>query len=648
MAQFQITEMMERRGLDPRRVVIAPIFMTEALRKGLQTIHRRLMQPWTRSGSEISALYEQELQRRLVQDNIDDLSVLFGRLDDEVGRLILDLEPAMRQWAINVETWHRTKWASNVLAGTEIDISQVIGPAGGQESIETFMARNTALIRKVSSETRGTISDLVYRGFQNRTGSRAVAKEITRQLGISRRRALRIASDQANKLSAALDRQRSREAGFEFWKWRHSGKLHFRPDHRARNGIIYTDENAPSDLPGQLPFCGCVRQATIITDEAEAAAIRNRKRVSPGAPGVPEGADNVAPPPAARLVETPPPPAPSRRQFRSPIDPEVNAQSIKIETRLAVQRALSKQFAKSAQAAPYQIPKEFRSRGPGDFGKAKFGTGFTDEAVSMIRSLKPELDDLSAQLGIPELRGYKTISGRRTNANMGDGVMGMNPTAFNSFAQQARIGAAGSDEAIEALERAYRQLDAQIQPLTSQAGSLWDEMLAARQAGNPQLFEAIKSTRREILDQHKKLDGQRRKAWGRWQDARNAQMRSSKPAATWKPGDPVSDRPWSAKDYHADGVDKARTLLFHEYGHHVHQYLGKKGHRRQFGIPPLERDLAEYFARADKRKMLSEYGTSNRYEWFAENFATYVMGRVDLMDDVAIELMERIFSGKYP
>ena len=271
---FDLTQMAAQRGIKRKVIALNPIIMTQARQGALARIHRQMIDPWLQAKAKIMPLYESELRRRLQQDNIDAIADLFAQLGDEVSRLILDLTPSMRQWAFGVEQWHRTKWASNLLAGTEIDISQLIGPAGAQESIEDFMARNSALIRNVSDETRAKISDLVYRGLQQRTDARMVGREITRQLGISRRRAVRIASDQANKLSAALDRQRQREAGLEFWKWRHSGKVHYRPDHKARDGLVYTDENAPEDEPGELPFCGCVRQGTLIMDDEVAARIR--------------------------------------------------------------------------------------------------------------------------------------------------------------------------------------------------------------------------------------------------------------------------------------------------------------------------------------------------------------------------------------
>jgi hypothetical protein len=281
--KYDLAMMAKRQGLKRRETPFAPILMTSAFSDSLATISRTILAPWLNAKSQISEIYARELARRLQQDAIDDLTSLFAALGGEVDRLILDLTPAMQNWAIQVEGWHRGKWSRSVLAGTDVDISTMIGPTDSIETIDAFMARQTALIRKVSDDTRAKIADLVYRGLQQRLASNVVGREIARITGLSRKRANRIAADQSVKLASALDAQRQREAGLTVWKWRHSGKLHFRPEHKARDGNLYADLPAdrgttsmgeiiseppePDDLPGIPPYCGCVRQAVLILPE---------------------------------------------------------------------------------------------------------------------------------------------------------------------------------------------------------------------------------------------------------------------------------------------------------------------------------------------------------------------------------------------
>lgn len=265
--KFDLAAMARRAGLKRRETTFAPIITTEAQHKTLARINRAIIAPWSNARRRLGEIYDRELRRTMQQDAIDDLTTLFDSLGEQVDRLIIELTPTMRDFAIELESWHRGKWSRSLLAGTEVEIAYLIGPNDAQETIDQFMARNTALIRNISDETRGRIADLVYRGLQQRTPSNKVGREIAKRLGMGRQRANRVAADQSVKLAAALDRQRQREAGLDHWKWRHSGKLHYRPDHKARDGNLYTDKTAPEDEPGELPYCGCVRQGVLILDD---------------------------------------------------------------------------------------------------------------------------------------------------------------------------------------------------------------------------------------------------------------------------------------------------------------------------------------------------------------------------------------------
>lgn len=640
MARYDLTSMVARQGNRQRIITLRGIEITNALTKRLERINRRVVDPWDRRADEIKAIYRAEYQRRIQLDRTDPLSGLFAQLTIEVNRLLDDIEVDAEDFAAATEAWHRDKWQRAVLTGTGINLGTLIGPAEAQETIGDFIARNTALVRNVSDETRRKIADLVYRGLQERLTPTEVGREISRQLGISRRRANRIAQDQANKLNGALDRQRQREAGIEFWKWRHSGKRHFRPEHKARDGKIYTDQNAPNDLPGQLPFCGCVREAVIITDEAEAERIRNRKR-GEAAPGP------VQQPPVPDPAPEPEPPAPepSSGPF-SPVNAATTAESIAVGKRLAIARELSAKFKKSANDSRYGAT-EFRGRNEKDIGKASIGAGFTDEATSMLAALTPELDALSDRLNIPRIRGYKTVQGG-AHANMGDGIMGVNGSAFNGYASGAGVGGRGPGNTglVGKLQAEYDALEAPMAGLAAQANGLKAEIEAAKAAGNAALAETLTIQRLDLLKEWYETDRKRGRIYQKLRREKSNLNLAEREASNWKPGDDLKSRPWFSPDYF-EGIDKARAVLYHEFGHHVHQYLGKQGHRRQFGKPPLERELMVHFRQASRDRMFSQYGKSDPFEWFAENFAMYALGRLDLIEPEARTLLERIFDGTY-
>lgn len=282
--RYDLGAMARRAGTRRKVIAFRPILTTGAQADGLAKIMRRMLAPWIDARSRIEAVYAAELARVLTTDSMDDLSRLFSDIASEVERLVLELTPDLRSWALRMESWHRGRWGQTVLAGANVDIRYMIGPQDAQEPIEAFMARNVALTRDISAQAQGRISDAVFRGIQARTPAREVGKAITEATGMARKRADRVAADQAVKLGAALDAQRQREAGLDIYKWRHSGKLHPRSWHKARDGKLYerdsgrevefvggekkySDETIPTDDGvGQAPFCGCASQGVLIID----------------------------------------------------------------------------------------------------------------------------------------------------------------------------------------------------------------------------------------------------------------------------------------------------------------------------------------------------------------------------------------------
>lgn len=278
--KFPLATYARRAGLRRREVTFSPIITTKAQANDLAAIYNRMLAPWYGARDRITEAYARELDRVLQTDSIDDLSNLMDELGREVQRLVLTLTPALQDWAFRVETWHRGKWARTVLAGTGVNIETLIGPQDAQETIQAFMGRNVALVKDISAQAQGRISDAVFRGFQQRTPAREVGREIAEALGMARRRAVRVAADQAIKLSSALDAERQRQAGLTVWKWRHSGKLHPRQNHKARDGNLYADvpgdrgtlasgavvREPPEFAPGVEPYCGCVRVGVLVLE----------------------------------------------------------------------------------------------------------------------------------------------------------------------------------------------------------------------------------------------------------------------------------------------------------------------------------------------------------------------------------------------
>jgi uncharacterized protein with gpF-like domain len=259
---------MTLRARNPRRSQIIfrdirpPAMMATNL---YQTAYADVIAIWSAAAERVIAEYERTLST-MVTDSPADVRAQLDAAESELQRLFILLTPRLRSWAFSVEGWYRGKWRGAVLAASGVDLSTMIGPEDVRETLEAAIEGNVALVRDVSSQARSRISQAVFTGLTERTPAREVAKDIREAVTMGRDRSLRIASDQLTKVTSALASERRREAGLDSWAWVSSHKRNPRPVHAARDTKIYTDETAPADLPGRLPFCGCRERAVMSFD----------------------------------------------------------------------------------------------------------------------------------------------------------------------------------------------------------------------------------------------------------------------------------------------------------------------------------------------------------------------------------------------
>lgn len=269
-----------RRPIRRAMVTFRPIIIPKAQRDGLTRIMLAMLEPLNTATIRIRPRYERELTRLLQHDSADELADEAEDLADEINRLVLELTPDLRRWALRSEKLQRDKWGRAVRAALDVTIDAMIGPAEVRETIDAFLRRSTSLIRDVNDQTRGRIAESILRGIQQRTPTAKVMREIVEATGMARARARRIASHQSVSLAARLNEERQRQAGIDVIKWQHSDKKNFRPEHRARDGKLYSENPErvgkldsgqtinpmPEDKVGELPNCGCVAVAVLIIE----------------------------------------------------------------------------------------------------------------------------------------------------------------------------------------------------------------------------------------------------------------------------------------------------------------------------------------------------------------------------------------------
>ena len=248
-----------------REITFRPITAPATLASDLYAeAYAPVVKAWSEAAERIVEQYGRTLA--MTTDSPAEVGAVLSATEDAVTRILLSIRLRLEAWALRTERWHRGKWSSTVKAATGVDIATMIGPKGAQTTVGAAIDRNVGLVRSVSEQTRTRIGEAVFRGLNKRAPAADVAKEIREATGMARRRALNVAADQTVKITAQLNQERRREAGIDTWEWVHSGKLHPREEHRARDGKRYSDDDAPEDTPGELPFCGCTERAVLSLD----------------------------------------------------------------------------------------------------------------------------------------------------------------------------------------------------------------------------------------------------------------------------------------------------------------------------------------------------------------------------------------------
>ena len=290
-----------------------------------------------------------------------------------------------------------------------------------------------------------------------------------------------------------------------------------------------------------------------------------------------------------------------------------------------------------------ELTLEGRSYGSRFTGTSKaFKTSLAnldDTTATVVREVFKELDDLAVRFNIPKLNGIYTSKSRKANGSMGDGHLMLNYKSLDTYAASIKGLERKKPQSVIEQEIKWRK---EIDDINTQRETLLDEGKAK--------FNSIRQRYglSELVDENGKripLDFTAYNAWFNSYDKlvkkqnllltklSNSEVKyrasvDTKPVATWKRGDDISERPWSVKEYFEDGIDKTRSLMYHEFGHHVHQ-ITKVKDRKTYLDPPIERKISDLRNR-NIDTGASKYSRTEGQEWFAENFALYFMGRKDL------------------
>ena len=277
------------------------------------------------------------------------------------------------------------------------------------------------------------------------------------------------------------------------------------------------------------------------------------------------------------IEETPLPPIKKGR--RSTLKNPVKEEEVDVVSSAIVMADLKKQIARNAKDDRYPIENGLPvSR----FRTTNVGnvTGIEkldDEIASQLGALMKEVDELAELYNVPKLRSITVTAKKRSMMAMGDGNLYINPKYFN-----------------------------RKNPDKSKRDAFLGTGYYKRETELAKKFKIGDSLSKE---------------------------RKTRPD-TWV-------RPHNAFYFFEDEINRFRNILYHEFGHQVHQMKNLKNDL--WDRPPIEKKFLDYQYDEGKSFFLkgaTRYSTYNQKEWFAENFSLYHMGREELVDPKFIEFLE--------
>lgn len=150
-----------------------------------------------------------------------------------------------------------TKYKKNVQTGAPL---QKVIPSATRR-VHDFAETNTGLIKNLKEDSRQKVSSIVNQGFTQGKSTKDIADELTSEFNISKSKGEFWATDQVAKINANIDEIRSRDAGFNRYKWIDADDKRVRTSHGLRDQEVYY--YGVGLQPGIDYRCRCIAEPTI-------------------------------------------------------------------------------------------------------------------------------------------------------------------------------------------------------------------------------------------------------------------------------------------------------------------------------------------------------------------------------------------------
>lgn len=129
---------------------------------------------------------------------------------------------------------------------------------GLAQQVEPFVTENVALIRSVPKKYFDDVEVMVARAVAEGQRWEDLATDLQDKFKIAENRAKLIAVDQVGKLYGNIQQLRQQQLGVEKYIWRTVNDNRVRPEHRVREGKLFSWDKPPSGgHPGHEIRCRC-------------------------------------------------------------------------------------------------------------------------------------------------------------------------------------------------------------------------------------------------------------------------------------------------------------------------------------------------------------------------------------------------------
>ena len=186
------------------------------------------------------------------------LQWLIDQVDREVQARVIYQTERMGRGVTGAANRQRLSVIAKTKSATGLDISPFIRMSDVEGILRDSIRENTALITNLSQDAKRRVEQVIFNGFAFRWNKKRITDEIAKAMGITKRRARTIATDQSHKLQARLNQFRNEQMGIKEYIWRTMRDDRVRKEHAEREGKRFRWSSPPPDgNPGEPINCRC-------------------------------------------------------------------------------------------------------------------------------------------------------------------------------------------------------------------------------------------------------------------------------------------------------------------------------------------------------------------------------------------------------